>query len=127
MLLNNTLCEIYLESRRDRKRIFDEISKNVQGNNVCVQKLVEKWVKQFERRWSLNGSRKRLAQTEAAWLESDFLVSSKFQQLGAILKHVLLYNENKKSLRSLKKQLMTERFARLFLRVFFVKSKKIIQ
>lgn len=75
MLSNQHLVEIYLNSQRNKSRVFEEISQNVAESGEEIQSIADNWIKRFERRWKSTGSRAKLEKLEMAWLREDFVVN----------------------------------------------------
>lgn len=75
MLTNQKLMEVYLNSQRDKSRVFQEVLGKVRGSDEEIHNIVDNWVKRFTRRWKTAGSRAKLEKVEEGWLKQGFMAS----------------------------------------------------
>lgn len=76
MLRNNKLVKVFFESGRKKDVLAIYLAEQLSEPPESIKPVMERWIRQFNRRWSTSHSESRFNKKHAVWLKSAFRVSN---------------------------------------------------
>lgn len=73
-MLNRDIVKIYLNSSRNKAKVVECFVTNDISSEQSAVRDVDKWIRQFLRRWSHSHARDRFYERNKDWLDILFLV-----------------------------------------------------